>query len=165
MFEYSAGFTPYWWAFVLLGVAVGTFGGLLGLGGGVILIPALVLLLGFSQKSAQGMSLAFVVPIAIVAAIRYRTSIGAEFDTAKLVLLVVGGLAGVLVGTALVTKVPDAILSRVFACVMIAFAVKMLFWPPDPAAGPDKRTEATFRQSNLQQDEPRPAGNSEGRRQ
>ena len=90
MFESLTGLPAQWWAFVILGAVVGAFGGMVGLGGGVILIPALVLLLGFSQKSAQAMSLAFVIPIAVVAAIRYRTTVGAELDIAKFCLLTAG---------------------------------------------------------------------------
>jgi uncharacterized membrane protein YfcA len=164
MFESLTGLPAQWWAFVILGAVVGAFGGMVGLGGGVILIPVLVLLMGFSQKSAQAMSLAFVIPIAVVAAIRYRTTVGADLDLPKFCLLTAGGLAGVLVGTAFIAKVPDAILSRVFACVLIALAVKMLIGSPKPAAGPDGKTDVEMSPTAKQGDGNRSTGGNEGSR-
>ena len=63
-------FNP-WWVFILLGVCAGVLSGALGLGSGTILVPTLVLLFGFMQKSAQGMALAVMVPMALLGAFRY----------------------------------------------------------------------------------------------
>jgi len=57
-----------WWVFVVLGVFAGVVSGSLGLGSGTILIPSLVLLCGFGQKSAQGMALAVMVPMTLLGA-------------------------------------------------------------------------------------------------
>jgi uncharacterized membrane protein YfcA len=63
VFSYMADF------FILLGICAGTLSGLLGLGSGIILIPTLVLLCGFAQKSAQGTTLAVMVPMILVGAL------------------------------------------------------------------------------------------------
>ncbi len=57
--------------FVLLGICAGVLSGALGVGSGILLIPTLVLFCSFEQKSAQGMSLAVMVPMALVGALRY----------------------------------------------------------------------------------------------
>jgi uncharacterized membrane protein YfcA len=63
---------PLWIQFVLVGLAVGSFSGMLGIGGGVLIIPALVFLFGFTQKTAIGTSLAMLLPpIGIFALMRY----------------------------------------------------------------------------------------------
>lgn len=59
-------FSHTWRIFVLLGICAGTLSGLLGLGSGIILIPTLVLLCGFAQKSAQGTALAVMVHMVLV---------------------------------------------------------------------------------------------------
>ena len=59
-----------WWRFVLLGVVAGIISGMLGLGSGTLLIPALVFLFAFPQKSAQGTALVVMVPMALVGATR-----------------------------------------------------------------------------------------------
>jgi len=62
----------HWYAFVVVGLGVGLVGGMLGIGGGVLVIPALVFLFGFSQKLAVGTSLAMLLPpIGIFALVRY----------------------------------------------------------------------------------------------
>src|SRR3954462_5117338 len=63
---------PPWLPFILVGLAVGSVGGMLGIGGGVLVIPALVFLFGFSQKLAVGTSLAMLLPpIGIFAIVGY----------------------------------------------------------------------------------------------
>lgn len=160
MSDIFAGMPQYWWAFVLLGIVVGAVGGLLGLGGGVILIPALIVLLGFSQKSAQGMSLAFVVPIALIGAFRYKTALATEFDTGKFCLLAIGGIVGVLAGTALMARIPEAVLRRVFAGVLLIFALRMLFSAPTPTTGQDAiRRNVRMQPATADGDQPVPQEN------
>ncbi|MBL7186469.1 MAG: sulfite exporter TauE/SafE family protein [Phycisphaerae bacterium] len=61
----------YWWALVLLGILAGVVSGMLGLGSGAVVVPALVLAFGFPQKSAQGTALALMVPMAMLGAFRF----------------------------------------------------------------------------------------------
>ena len=57
-----------WWIFIVLGVCAGIISGGLGLGAGVVLVPALVLFFSFGQKNAQGMALAVMIPMALLGA-------------------------------------------------------------------------------------------------
>lgn len=114
-----------WWVFVVLGVCTGILSGTLGLGGGVILVPILVLLLRFPQKSAQGMALAVMVPMALMGALRYWKHGDVEMDLLVIGLIVCGSLAGTLLGTELAHLLPGHVLRKVFALVLVIVAVRM----------------------------------------
>jgi uncharacterized membrane protein YfcA len=118
-----------WWFFVLLGICAGILSGLLGLGSGIILIPTLVLICSFEQKNAQGMALAIMVPMALVGALRYWKNPAIEMNVAVIGLIILGALAGALVGTELMAQLPSHILRKIFAVVLIIVAVKMLITP------------------------------------
>ncbi len=115
-----------WWIFVLLGICAGTLSGLLGLGSGIILIPTLVLLCGFAQKSAQGMALAVMVPMVLIGALRYWKNPEIEMNATVIGLIILGALAGALLGTELAARLSGHILRKLFAVVLIIVAVKML---------------------------------------
>jgi len=121
-----------WWVFVLLGICAGVISGALGLGSGIIMIPTLVLLCGFGQKSAQGMALAVMVPMALVGALRYWKNPEIEIDTVIVGLIICGALAGVLAGTELASRLPNHILRKVFAAVLVIAAIKMFMTSAKP---------------------------------
>lgn len=121
-----------WWIFILLGVCAGVLSGLLGLGSGIILIPTLVLLCECKQKSAQGMALVVMIPMVMLGALRYRMNPKIEMDGAIIGLIILGALAGVLVGTELMSRLPVDILRKVFAVVLIIVAVNMFVKPSKP---------------------------------
>jgi uncharacterized membrane protein YfcA len=109
---------------LLLGLLSGGVSGLVGIGGGVIIAPALVLLYGFSQHQAQGTTLALLVlPIGILAAYSYYKEGYIDYRVALLVA--VGFLVGSLFGAKLAIGLPDTILRRVFAVMMAAVSIKM----------------------------------------
>jgi len=114
-----------WWFYVLLGVAAGVLSGVMGVGSGIILVPTLVLFCSFGQKSAQGMSLAVMVPMALVGALRYWKIPNIEMSISVIGLIVCGALIGALVGTELAGRLPNHILRKVFAAVLIIAAVRM----------------------------------------
>jgi uncharacterized membrane protein YfcA len=122
----------YWWAFVLLGVLAGLISGALGLGSGVVVIPALVLLFGFEQKSAQGTALTVMVPMALVGALRYWKNPAIEMDTVIILLITLGALVGALGGTELAARLPSGILRKVFAIFLTIVAVRMFTISPKP---------------------------------
>ena len=122
----------YWWAFILLGVCAGLVSGTLGLGSGTVLIPALVLLCGFGQKSAQGTALAVMVPMALLGALRYWKNPEIEMNIAIIAFIVVGALAGTLAGTELAARLPSHILRKIFAIFLIIVAVRMFTISPGP---------------------------------
>ena len=119
-----------WWVFVALGICAGLLSGMLGIGGGVILVPTLVLILGFGQKTAQGMSLAIMVPMALVGAIRYWRNDDVNMDILVIGLIVCGSLAGTMIGTTLAAHVPAHVLRKFFSVILVIVAVKMFFGSP-----------------------------------
>jgi len=120
----------YWWVFVLLGIFAGIVSGTLGLGSGTVIVPVLVLLCCFEQKSAQGTALAVMVPMALVGAVWYWKNPEIEMNAAIIVLIVLGALAGVLAGTELASRLPSHTLRKVFAIFLAIVAVKMFTASP-----------------------------------
>jgi uncharacterized membrane protein YfcA len=119
-----------WWGFVFLGVCAGIVSGLLGVGSGTVMIPALVLIWGFGQKSAQGMALATMVPLALIGAIRYWKNPEVEFNGSVITLIVLGAAAGTIVGTELVARLPAGVLRKSFAVFLAIVAVRMFTAAP-----------------------------------
>lgn len=121
-----------WWFLVILGLCAGVISGTLGLGSGIVVIPALVLLCGFEQKSAQGTALAIMVPMALVGAIRYWRNPQVELNGMVILLLVLGAVAGTLAGTELAGRLPAGTLRKIFALVLMIVAIKMFTASPRP---------------------------------
>ena len=117
--------TGCWWLFIVLGVCAGLVSGTLGLGSGIVVIPVLVLLCGFEQKSAQGTALAVMVPMALVGALRYWKNLEIDMSLTIILLIVLGALVGVLVGTELAGRLPNHVLQKVFATFLVVVAVRM----------------------------------------
>ncbi len=124
--------TNPWWVFVVLGVFAGLVGGALGLGGGTIIVPTLVLICSFAQKSAQGTALAVMVPMALVGALRYWRNPAIEVNAQPVVLIICGALVGVLIGTELASRLPGPVLKKIFATVLVIVAVKMFITSAKP---------------------------------
>ncbi len=111
---------------VLIGISAGVLGGMFGVGGGLIIVPALMLALGLGPKEAQGTSVAVMLPpIGILAAMNYYKAGYLNMKYALVIALafIVGGWFG----SKLAISLPDAIMKKVFAGFMILTAVKMLF--------------------------------------
>jgi len=113
-----------WWAFVILGIFAGVVSSSLGLGAGTVVVPGLVLFCHFGQKSAQGMALAVMVPMALVGVLQYRQH-GIEMDWPAIALIVCGALAGTLGGMELAARLPASVLRKTFALFLVLVAVKM----------------------------------------
>ena len=103
-----------WWGLMLLGLVAGIISGMLGLGSGTILIPVMVLVFGFAQKSAQGTALAVMVPMALLGALRYWQNPKIEVNFSVPALIVCGALVGTLIGTKLVGHIPAPMLKKIF---------------------------------------------------
>lgn len=108
----------------VVGILAGIVGGMSGVGGGVIVIPALVYVLGFSQQGAQGTSLAMMLPpIGIIAVYNYYK---AGYVNVKYALII--GLAFVIgsyFGSKISINLPEATVKKVFACMLIVYAAKL----------------------------------------
>jgi len=110
----------------MLGIVAGIFGGLFGIGGGSILIPALVYLFGLTQHQAQGTTLAVMVPpIGLLAAIRYYYSGNVKLSMAAFICI--GFFVGGLLGAQFVQGVPDALLKRMFGVYLLLVSLRMIF--------------------------------------
>jgi uncharacterized membrane protein YfcA len=106
---------------VLLGLAGGIASGMLGIGGGAIFVPGLVIFLDVAQVRAEATSLLAIVPVAIVGAYRQR-GYGNLNERAALILGLLA-LPGVLLGVALANVVSERLLAVAFACVQVVFAI------------------------------------------
>jgi len=111
--------------YVLLGLAVGVFSGMIGVGGGIMIVPALVFFFGFSQLAAQGTSTAMLLPpIGILAVYTYWK--GGYVDARAAALLCAGFVLGGLFGAKLAIALPKEALRRVFGGFLLLVSVKML---------------------------------------
>jgi len=113
------------WMMLLVGLLVGVFSGVVGIGGGILFIPALIWLAGMSQHKAQGTSLgALLAPVGIFAFMEYYRKGNADLKVA--LLLAAGFLIGGYFGAVGAQYIPDLWLRRIFAITMIAVGGKML---------------------------------------
>lgn len=128
--DYMETILNQWWAYILLGIVAGIFRGMLGIGSGTILIPGLVFLFYFSQKSAQGTALAVMVPMVLVGAIRYYLNPEIKLNLTYIGLIAGGAVAGAFIGTALVYYFPGNILRKFFAVFLIIVGFKMFLTKP-----------------------------------
>ncbi len=112
--------------FLLLGLAAGIFSGLIGIGGAIVIIPSLVLLFGLSQHTAQGTTLALMVPpIGLLAAWVYYRQGFVDLKIAGLICL--GFFVGGLLGAKFATEIPAQLLRKVFGVVLLLASLKMMF--------------------------------------
>ena len=112
-------------AYILLGLIAGVFGGMFGIGGGTILIPAMVYLFKFSQHQAQGTSLAaLVLPIGLLAAWRYYSSGNVKVGVAAFICI--GFFIGGLLGADLVQNISDSLLKRLFGVFLLFVSLQMI---------------------------------------
>lgn len=112
--------------FVLLGLGAGVLSGLVGIGGGIVVVPMLVFLFGYTQHQAQGTTLAMMVPpIGILAALEYWKAGYVNIPAAA--LLCAGFVFGGLFGGRLAAYLPSAALEKVFGLVLLAVSLKMIF--------------------------------------
>lgn len=114
-------------AYIILGLVAGIFSGLIGIGGGIIIVPALVIIFGMSQHLAQGTTLALLVPpIGILAAMTYYKQGYVDLKVAG--LIIIGFTLGGLVGAKLATGLSTLILERIFGIALLLISLKMLFF-------------------------------------
>lgn len=116
-----------WWlgvvGFVLVGFGAGVLGALMGVGGGIVNVPALVTLYSFEQHLAQGTSLAVIVPTALVAAIAHSRR--GQVDWRLAGLLASGGLVGGWLGARTALEIDGAVLRILFVCFLLLMVTRM----------------------------------------
>mgnify|MGYP001574352664 FL=1 len=112
--------------YVLVGVIAGILSGAFGIGGGVIMVPLLVLWFGLTQHQAQGTALAVMLaPVFILAVMRYYAAGNVKVQMA--LFIACGFVVGALLGAHWIQGVPDAALKRAFGVFLILIGVKMVF--------------------------------------
>lgn len=116
---------------VLVGLGAGFLSGLFGVGGGILMVPALVMVMHLDQRLAHGTSLAAVVPIAMSSTLSY--AISGEVDWAVAGLLALGAIGGAVLGTKLLHSLPERVLGWAFAALLVATAVRLLLDQGDAA--------------------------------
>lgn len=113
-------------SYIILGVIAGTLSGILGIGGGIVLIPALVFIFGLTQLQAQGTTLALMIPpIGLLAALRYYQSGNVKLGMAGFICL--GFFAGGLIGASLVQNLSEPLLRKSFALFLLFVSLRMFF--------------------------------------
>lgn len=126
---------------VIIGIAAGMLSSMVGVGGGLIVVPSLVFIFGFSQKMAQGTSLAMLLPpIGILAVYIYHKQGNVSWPFA--VILILSFVLGAYIGAKWVQGINTITVKRVFAVFMIVVSIKYLFFdkPKDITAKPTTET-------------------------
>jgi len=111
---------------IALGLVTGAVSGLIGIGGGLIVVPTLVFFFGFSQHQAQGTSLAMMIPpVGLLAVLSYYRQGNVDLKVAGCLCL--GFVLGGLVGARFATGLSNEMLSRVFGGAMLLISLKMIW--------------------------------------
>jgi uncharacterized membrane protein YfcA len=116
---------------VLILLAIGLFsgmlGGMVGIGGGIVIVPALIYFLGFSQLNAQGTSLALIMfPVGVLGVVNYYKQGHIDFNI--VFILAAGFVIGSFLGSKFAMNIPQVFVKKFFAMLMIVIAIKMLFF-------------------------------------
>jgi uncharacterized membrane protein YfcA len=109
---------------VVIATGAGAFSGLFGVGGGTLIVPLLILWLGYEEREATGTSLAAIAVIAALAAGVH--GLYGNVDMAKGVLIGLPAIGGVVAGTALQQRIPERAVSGVFAVVLVASSLTLI---------------------------------------
>ena len=112
-------------AYLILGLLAGTFSGVIGIGGGVIIVPALIFLFGFAEHQAQGTTLALMIPpIGLLAAYTYYKAGYINWPAAILICL--GFFLGGLLGSQEAIRLSDGTLQKIFGAVIAVIGTYMM---------------------------------------
>jgi len=112
---------------IIIGLLSGFLSGMMGIGGGVIMVPLLVFLLGFTQHEAQGTSLAVLaVPVTFLAAYNYHIQEGLNWKFA--IIIAVSFVVGGYLGSKLAVDINDLLLKRIFGVIMFIASIKLIFF-------------------------------------
>jgi len=112
---------------IVIGLVAGMLSGLVGVGGGIIVVPALVFFLGFNQLQAQGTSLGLLLlPVGILAVVSYYNK--GFIDIRVIGIMAAAFVIGGWLGSKLAVSLPELTVKRIFAVILFYTAFKMLEW-------------------------------------
>ena len=113
--------------FIILGLIAGILSGIIGIGGGIVIIPALVFIFGLSQQMAQGTTLALLVPpVGIFAAWAYYKQ--GYVDLKIAILICIGFIVSGLIGGEIATALPTKLITKIFGVFMMLMGIRMAFF-------------------------------------
>ncbi len=128
---------------VVVGICAGVLSGLVGVGGGIIIVPCLVFFLAFSQKMAQGTSLGvLLLPVGILGVIQYYKQ--GYVDMRIVVIISLAFFFGSYFGSKIALSLPQETVKKIFAGFMLIIAVKMLFFDKTKKETSVTSTETTL---------------------
>lgn len=117
---------------ILIGLAAGVLSGLVGVGGGIILVPALVYFLDYNQHQAQGTSLGVLTfPVVILAFLTYYKDcqeMGSPIEFRVIAIIALGFMAGGFFGSHIAIRIDQQMLKKIFALILFYTGFKMLNW-------------------------------------
>jgi uncharacterized protein len=108
-----------------IGATAGLIAGLFGVGGGIIVVPGLVLWLGIAQREASGTSIATIIASSAAALVAFGVS--GDVDWTAAMTIFAGAAVGAVIGARVASRAPEHILSGVFAVVLLVAGLRMLF--------------------------------------
>ncbi len=124
---------------ICVGIAAGMLSGMVGVGGGIIIVPALIYFLGYSQMNAQGTSLALIMlPVGFLGVVQYYKMGHINYNI--VMIIAVGFVLGSFFGSKFALSLPQETMKKTFAILMILIAIKMLFF--------DRRKEEQIKQAD-----------------
>ena len=112
---------------ICIGIVAGVLSGLIGIGGGIIIVPVLVYFLGFTQQQAQGTTLfMFLFPIGILGVMNYYKAGAIDWKVAAIIAATF--FVGSFFGSKLAISIDQATVKKIFGIIIIALGIKMTFW-------------------------------------
>lgn len=120
----SAGSSPVPWHGLIIGGGAGFLGGLFGIGGGIVIVPALLTMLSMERRLAHGTSLAATVPVAAASLATY--TLGDNVDWPVAACLMAGAVCGTMIGTQLLQVIPKRPLTIIFIVTILFTAVRLV---------------------------------------
>lgn len=109
----------------LAGLGTGAVNGLFGGGGGMVAVPLLKNLLGYSEKISHATAILVIAPVCAASAVTYIA--GGYLDASVIIPAAIGSVAGGIVGAKLLDKLPELVVNIVFIALMLAAGLRMLF--------------------------------------
>ena len=110
---------------ISIGAITGLINGLFGSGGGTIVVPALIFLLGMDDHKAHATAISIILPLSIISTIIYFANSSIPYKVVPTV--VIGGVIGSYIGAKVLNKIPVNILRKIFGSVMIYTAIRMIW--------------------------------------
>jgi uncharacterized membrane protein YfcA len=115
-------------ALIIIGLLAGILSGLVGVGGGIIMVPLFVLFLGLTQHNAQGLSLAVMLPpVTFLAVYNYHKAGGGSIDWRVALIVSTLFIVGGFIGSKMAIQLDQRVLKKIFGVMMLIVAIKLIF--------------------------------------